>query len=164
MSTKNLADKIEELHHEWSTLQDEYDLIHPRIREDAVYARIKEISARQREIPREINGIVQEHCGEDDAPREPSEYPEHEKMRAISEKSQVVGEFIDWLREDGHDICKFEKHTRHSDELGDWTPEGWYPQRRRIEQLLADFFEIDLDKIEDEKRAMLEQMREEQAS
>jgi hypothetical protein len=27
-----------------------------------------------------------------------SDYPEHDKLRAIHEQSQAIGEFLDWLR------------------------------------------------------------------
>lgn len=37
--------------------------------------------------------------------------------------------------------------------------EGFYPINKRIEQYLADYFEIDLNKIESEKRQILESLR-----
>ena len=27
-------------------------------------------------------------------------YPEHEKLQAVNEKSQAIGEFLDWLRDE----------------------------------------------------------------
>ena len=29
-----------------------------------------------------------------------TQYPEHEKLKSISDKSQACGEFIDWLRDE----------------------------------------------------------------
>lgn len=37
--------------------------------------------------------------------------------------------------------------------------DGWVHDGRRIEKLLADYFEIDLDKIEEERRALLDELR-----
>lgn len=33
-------------------------------------------------------------------------YPEHEKLRAISDKSQAIGEFLEWLETGGLDSPK----------------------------------------------------------
>ena len=87
---------------------------------------------------------------------------ELEKMRAVKDKSLVLSEFIDFLSESGYTICKWQDTIRHSDEFGDYTPEGYYPRRNSNEQLLADFFEIDLDKVEEEKQAILDNLRKEQ--
>jgi len=65
--------------------------------------------------------------------------PECDKLHAIADKSQVVGEFIEWVRE---------KHGVH--------------MPKSIDDLLADFFEIDQNKVEQEKRAILESLRKRQ--
>lgn len=67
-----------------------------------------------------------------------SDYPEHDKLSAVKSETQAQGEFLQW-------VC---------DE------EGIY-LRRSINELLAEYHEIDLDKIETEKRAMLAKIREE---
>lgn len=72
--------------------------------------------------------------------------PELDKMLAVNDKSQVIGEFLDWLRND-RDII-FAKY--HKDEL--------YPEYSSIEKLLAEFFGIDLKKIEEERRAILKSL------
>jgi len=41
-----------------------------------------------------------------------------------------------------------------------WHEEGWQPQRRRIEEWLADFYDVDLVALEKEKRAVLAWVRE----
>lgn len=84
---------------------------------------------------------------------------ELDKMRAVKDDSAVISGFIDWLEEEGYQICKHQETIFHSQELGDYTPEGWYPQRKTYEQLLADFFEIDLEKIEQERRELLESLQ-----
>lgn len=38
--------------------------------------------------------------------------------------------------------------------------EGFIPDRRSVQQLLADYFEVDLDALERERRAVLDQLRE----
>lgn len=74
-------------------------------------------------------------------------YPECEKMQAIKDKSQAIGEFIEWLGINGMFI-------------GDYD-EGGYPTTALLntEQLLAKYFKIDLNKVEKEKRRMLAEIR-----
>jgi len=100
--------------------------------------------------------------------------PEHEKLKLIKDKSQAIGEFIEWLEHDKK-IHLSKVHT-HGPEC-----EGWDPDREcynpgfdarceffdgqlyfasvNIVDLLAEFFEIDRRKLEDEKLAMLEEFR-----
>ncbi len=76
-------------------------------------------------------------------------FPEHAKLTAISDQSQAIGEFVDWLQEaHGAFLCHYED-------------DGQFPRALQmpIRKLLAEFFEIDQDKIEDEKRAMLDTIR-----
>lgn len=73
----------------------------------------------------------------------PADYPEHEKLRAIRDQSQKAGEFLEWLQA----------------EKGVSLMVGDFPLQTTTTRLLAEFFEIDLDKIEDEKRTMLEVLR-----
>jgi hypothetical protein len=77
-------------------------------------------------------------------------YPEHEKLAKVSDRSQVIGEFLDWLRNDQGIV------------LAEYGPNDvdLFPARRHtIEDWLALYFKIDLAKIEREKRAMLEAIR-----
>lgn len=74
-------------------------------------------------------------------------YPECEKMKDVQEDSQKIGEFLDWLlNKRGLVICKWEKS-------------GYFEYRRNIEELLAEYFGIDLNKVEKEKRQMLDEIR-----
>ena len=77
-----------------------------------------------------------------------SEYPEHDKLKAIQPLSQAVGDFIEWLSGQGLWICE------HRDTFGG----EWVPALRSRDQLLAKHFEIDLDKLEGEKRVMLKRL------
>mgnify|MGYP001606688616 CR=1 FL=1 len=80
-------------------------------------------------------------------------YPECEKMLAVNDKSQTIGEFLDWLGTiKNYTICQF---TTDDDESG----EEFIPVCESIEKLLAQYFEVDLNKIEKEKRDMLKWMR-----
>jgi hypothetical protein len=76
----------------------------------------------------------------------PQTWPEHEKLKAISEFSQKVHDFLEWCSEKGW-------------ELAQWEGDRMFPIRPGRDKILADFFEIDMDKIEAEKRAMLDLMR-----
>lgn len=87
---------------------------------------------------------------------------ECEKMLAVKEKSQAIGEFIVWLREE-KGILLAEYHT-HDESCDGGNACGIYsdqpvPWRHNMERLLAEFFGIDLEKVEEEKQAMLEVMR-----
>lgn len=122
-------------------------------------------------------------------------YPEHEKLRAVSDLSQAIGEFIEASEMRGLHLCEvattIECHfvsweTRdgaplrrcvngvlvdhEGDEIGDCsdcdgtgeverTEPRYYPTGRTITSLLAEHFDIDLNVIEAEKRAMLESLR-----
>lgn len=63
-----------------------------------------------------------------------SDYPEHDKLRAVVVESQAIGEFIDWL-EDVKNI--------------------YVASHAGLTKLLAEFYMVDLDKIEAEKQIML---------
>ena len=66
-------------------------------------------------------------------------YPEHEKLIKIEKESQAIGEFYHWAVNKGY--------------LG--TFKHW----KRLEDILAEFFDIDLQKIDKEKKQMLEELR-----
>lgn len=76
-------------------------------------------------------------------------YPEHEKLQAISDMSQAIGEFLVSLEEKGWRLCEIPPEYEHT----------YVPVYYVKEKLLAEYFDIDLDKIENEKRAMLKVMR-----
>lgn len=87
-----------------------------------------------------------------------SDYPECEKRAAVSETSQKIGEFLDWLLNDG--LVEASPPSLKERPRGvtlaylepgkRLVPLGW-----PIEHLLAAYFEIDLNKVEEEKRAIL---------
>ena len=75
-----------------------------------------------------------------------SEYPEHDKMMVVKDQSEIIGEFLDWATE------KMIFLTRGENDGSTWVV--------NTDDLLAEFFEVDLKKIADEKEAMLDKMRE----
>lgn len=77
-----------------------------------------------------------------------SEYSEHEKLHAVRDQSQAIGEFLDLGR---WTLCEFlpetgEMHAR-------------YEPVQDIQAVLAEWFGIDRDALEREKRAMLDALR-----
>lgn len=70
-------------------------------------------------------------------------YPEHEKLQKIQPYSQKIGEFIDWLNTQDMIIAK-------------WSVEDTLmPARFAIPDILARFFLIDQNKLEEERQHML---------
>lgn len=78
-----------------------------------------------------------------------TEYPEHEKLSKVSQKSQACGEFLDWLYQQGYHLCS----------ISDGYEDTYVPTPKPVRRLLAEYFEIDEEKIETEKRAMMAELR-----
>ena len=102
------------------------------------------------------------------------EYPEHEKVLKIKDQSQAIGEFLEYLNGEGRRICKWQDGITDADRIvdafailqGKGDPDideqldkGWFPIPEPIEKILAEYFNVDLNKLEQEKRQMLEEMR-----
>ena len=84
-----------------------------------------------------------------------SNYPEHEKLSSVKDFSAETGAFLDWLtNEQQVSLMKYDPsyHGKHGG--------GWRHETRNIEQLLASYYEIDLGRLEKEKRQLLEEIRE----
>lgn len=76
-------------------------------------------------------------------------YPEHDKLHKVKDRSQACGEFLDWLREEKHVLLH----------VYDKSLDMYYPLLQSNEKLLAEFFDIDMDVLEQEKRMMLDMLR-----
>src|SRR5512135_3462017 len=89
------------------------------------------------------------------------QYPEHEKLHMVKDRSQSIGEFLEWLRsEKGYVICeRLRTSAGDEEEEEDDADYELVPANLGITKLLAEFFKIDLEKIEAEKRQMLDQLR-----
>ena len=98
------------------------------------------------------------------------------KLEDISEKSQAIGEFLEWLvGTKNYHIAKYLTDEEYESEDNVFWVDGLYEKEQfkrheigkeelihihiDIEKLLAEFFEIDLDKVEAERREILEQIR-----
>ena len=78
-------------------------------------------------------------------------YPEHEKLKLISDQSNSIGEFVEeFLPKKGIYLCTIHEGGRSSEYL---------PNRVPITKLLAEFFNLDLGKLEEEKQHMINQHR-----
>lgn len=103
-----------------------------------------------------------------------SEYPEHDKLRAIRDKSQAIGEFLDWLEEGGLDHSPLAKRDNpilvqqsvgcvelafRCECLDGSRSSVLDPLMIPKTRLLAAFFEIDERALEAEKRAMIDKIR-----
>lgn len=81
-----------------------------------------------------------------------SDTPQHDKLQEIQHLSQAIGEFLDWASEQGWHLAEW--NTTHF--FDSMQPVGY-----TTTNILARYFDIDLNVLEDEKLAMLEQIREE---
>jgi hypothetical protein len=93
-------------------------------------------------------------------------YPEHEKLKKVRDKSQAIGEFLVWLQErytlcsylpvstrlteEGHIEIVEDERARHPFHV---------PVTKNIEDYLSDYFGIDQEKLEKEKRQALAALR-----
>ena len=83
--------------------------------------------------------------------------PELDKQAEIinSGKAELLQDFYDWLTYDqGLRICRLDEG-----ETSIWGDARYMPDYRQPEQLLADFFGINRDTIEAERRALLDRLR-----
>ena len=71
------------------------------------------------------------------------ETPELDKMSAVQDKAFVLSEFLDYLTERRIHLAEYERDRLFTIDVSN-------------EQLLADFFEIDLKKVEKERRMLIE--------
>lgn len=116
-----------------------------------------------------------------------SEYPEHEKLQAVVDRSQAIGEFLDWLPEAGLALCSWQEAGNNGVPEYLWIPgkeKNRQPTRRdfavdraipnpdfcwwgpgyrlastSITKLLSQYFGIDLVRLEQEKRTLLDRQR-----
>lgn len=78
-------------------------------------------------------------------------YPEHEKLTKVKDKSQAIGDFLEWLAAQGIRLAQYDPYDGEDNEL--------YPVRTDWNELLAKHFEIDLKKLNDEKEQMIKVIR-----
>lgn len=89
----------------------------------------------------------------------PISTPELDKMRAVQEQSQAIGSFIEWLSTKDYVIGRH-LTMEEVDQLGlDPDETNIIPVYSSIEKILAEYFEIDLNKVEQERTKLLEQIQ-----
>lgn len=115
-------------------------------------------------------------------------YPECEKLAKVSKLSNGIGEFLDWLREDKNiDLFQWTDKDDNGkpkfvNETGDPTipshysfdekedsdflnpeyetfPEGYCRVYTPFQKLLAQYFDIDMNKVEKERRELLDELQ-----
>lgn len=94
------------------------------------------------------------------------ETPECDRLAAIADQSQQIGEFVDWLAGEGLHVAEWVR--RHECDhptpcrrgMHDLIEPYLVPLAGSTEALLARYFGIDLAKIDREKRAVLAWIRE----
>ncbi|MCB5280580.1 hypothetical protein [Arthrobacter sp. ES1] len=89
------------------------------------------------------------------APRYPleepvSEYPEHDKLKAVQDESDAIGTF---LEESGFILAEYR-------DAEGFAESQLLPVQRSTQQVLADYFKINLNELGREKVKMLDAMRE----
>jgi hypothetical protein len=78
------------------------------------------------------------------------EFPEHAKLLASKAEREIVGEFLDWLTGVREIVlCK---------STGNWDC-PYVPVNGSFQKLMAEYFKIDMDKVEQETAVMLDRMR-----
>lgn len=75
-------------------------------------------------------------------------YPEHEKLKAKQREAGTISSFIDFISEQGWELAVFDDHTERLRTI-----------RQRPDEIIGLFLEIDPKKLEQEKRAMLAEIR-----
>lgn len=74
-------------------------------------------------------------------------YPEHEKLQLVKPKSQIIGEFLEWIEEEGLYLSKYSESGYLS------------PYYGTTNELLAKYYGINLTKLEQEKKQMLNEIK-----
>lgn len=100
------------------------------------------------QISHHADGWCGSNCTFSSSPPKPAVYPEHERLKEVRPRSQSIGEFVEWLSDEKCATIAVRI------EGGDMVP-----IRTTLQNLLAEFFEIDQDKLELEKQDMIAELR-----
>lgn len=93
------------------------------------------------------------------------ECPECARLHTVADKSQVCGEFLDWLQSQGIVLARWHEHSDECYGSNGFNTCGYRkegdlePDHTSTPSHLAKFFDIDMNKVEHERRALLEAMR-----
>ena len=112
----------------------------------------------------------------------PPKTPTLDKLSRVSKESQRIGDFLEWLKEQGIELCSIHEcgkdcSKRRCEHFEQYVPAVVRSQEEKVaerlagqalktarttEAVLATYFGIDLDKVEEERRALLDYVREQQ--
>lgn len=93
-------------------------------------------------------------------------YPECEKLSAKTEEWNNIYPFMEWLREQGLTLCRYDTEEDVKARGEKPLKDGSYfvfpypiPIGKSIETLLYEYFDVDPVKLEKERRKLLESLR-----
>jgi len=83
-------------------------------------------------------------------------WTEHAKLYRLQGENDTVQRFLDWLLDEkGYSLMAWrEKQGDLNDLNSPYEPAGWKLMPESREQLMAQFFDVDLSKLSNEKQAM----------
>lgn len=87
-----------------------------------------------------------------------AKYPEHVKLRAVKPDADVVAQFLEWLQSKGFEISQ-PAGGYSTDYVMAFVEHAGQTRAATIPVLLEAYFDIDPRKLDDEKRAMLDECR-----
>lgn len=87
-----------------------------------------------------------------DTTNTPDPYPELEKLRQVSEESRTISSFMEWAEYKGYRLVRTHEEDGATFEFS-----------VNVEQAMAEYFEIDMAKVEAERRELLAKVRRTQA-
>jgi len=82
--------------------------------------------------------------------------PEHDKVDALEGANNTVGAFLEWLNS-RYTLCVWGEEF--DEETGDYDGGTLYPAYPKTEDLIAEFYDINLDAYYKEKDAILNAVR-----
>lgn len=91
-------------------------------------------------------------------------YPEHKKIKALNGQNNVIGQFLEWLLDETDYIIADYVHNDWCESLKDNDAicncrMQLVPTHKSHEQIIAEYFNINLKAFEKEKQIMLEEIR-----
>jgi len=78
---------------------------------------------------------------------------ECEKLNKHIEEWNAIYPFLEWLGEQGIELCRMDEELRKEGFL------QYVAVGKRIQDLLYEYFDIDVNKLEKERRELLDQIR-----
>ena len=78
--------------------------------------------------------------------------PELDRIAKVHDQSEIIGQFLEWLQDASHYA------------IGEWISErnvqdSFVPAHPDINRLLAEYYDIDLDKVDQERKQILDEIR-----